>query len=646
MPSTSSSAARPPRLFAALLLAALTVLTFAPGLDAPIVGVEARLALRDSPDHASLGSMERADDRDLVVRHAPHLAHRPTLAASYAVDRLLCGPQPRCHHAGNLGLHVLAGVWLLLLLHHWLALPRWPARQRRSALVLASASAAIWLVHPLQTTIVTYLPGRAEGLAGMLVLASLAAIVCWPRRWSAAGTLVAVAAAWLAAGSDVIAILLPVLALPLAAQSDGISLRQAARRRPVLHAGLGGAALVALYLAGLRAGYADLSLLAAWAARPAEWWQQIGAFVWPMDVYLTAAPPPAAPWWLTVAAVMGIGAGLALTRRLPRDNPIASAVVVVALALLAPALLPDPADAWERQAYLARSGMALSAVLLAATWVRRRFVRGGQAPLILATTAVVLACLTQMQPRLAAFRDDLSFVAPSDRDHAFATYIAYLRDQPDAAQREWDTHHAAGETPPAELVAVLRDTYLKLARQHVDSGDEEAAVPFLERALELAPEQVDVRYDLGRILARGTDPRAGEAHLQATVALAPEHVDAHLCLAESLQRRGDVLAAREHFATVRELSLHTLDERPDSAEAWCRLGRARRGLDQAERAVEAFDEALRHDPRLGHCIRARIETLLAIGRVDAARHDLAAAQRLLPRDTALQDLSVGEDVAP
>lgn len=646
MPTTPASAARPPRLFAALLLAALTVLTFAPGLDGPIVGVEARLALRDSPDHAGLASLQAAEAGDLVARHAPHLAHRPTLAASYAIDRLVCGPEPRCHHAGNLLLHVLAGWCLLLLLHHWLALPCWPARQRRDALVLAGAGAALWLVHPLQTTVVTYLPGRAEGLGGMLILASLAASVCWPRRWADAGTLVAVAAAWLAAGSDVSAVLLPFLALPLAAQSTGISLGEAARRRPLLHLGLAGAALAALYLAGLRAGYADASLLATWAARPAEWWQQIGAFVWPMDMHLSAGPPPVAPWWLTLAAVAGLGAGAALARRLPRDTPLAATAGSVALALLAPALFPDPVDAWERQAYLARAGMALGVVLLAATIARRRFPQGGQAAVILMTAALVLAGMTQTSPRLADYRDDVSFVSPADRDDAFAAYLAYLRDQPEAAQREWDAYRAAGEAPPAELVAVLRDTYLELARQHVDSGDEEAAVPLLERALELAPEQVDVRYDLGRILANGTDPRAGEAHLQATVALAPEHVDAHLCLAESLERRGDVLAAREHFATVRELSLHTLDERPDSAEAWCRLGRARRGLDQAERAVEAFDEALRRDPRLAHCIRARIETLLALGRVDEAQRDLAAARRLLPRDAELQDLEEGGGMAP
>lgn len=637
MPTTPAATARPPVLFVALVLVAATALTFAPGLDNPYIGVEARAAIRDNPQLASIGASFTNPSPLLVSTHAPNLVLRPSSSASYALNFALCGATPRCLQAGNLLLHLGAGLLLFVLLQRWLALPHWPQDQRRRALPLATLIAAVWLLHPLQTEVVAYLPGRAEGLAGTLVLAALVALVYADERQSRLASALGLVAALGAAGSDVSGTLVLPVALAFATQRHAITATAALRRRPLLNVGLGLAALLGLGLAVLRGEASGIAPWIHWAAQPAAWLRHVHLFFWPATLQLDAGLAAPTLWWQSATAVVAFGVAGLLWGRAFRDSPLRSAVAITALGLAPYAFLPAPLAFAERHAYLARIGLAAVVVLLAdqlrcsiasAPW-RRTLT-------YVATSAIAVALVLRTQARIADYHDEIGPIAPAARAAARAKHLAYLRDNPAAAMRERDEIIAAGTEPDAGLIAVLRDTYLQLARQHVDAGDEDAALPHLRRALELAPERVDVHYDLGRILAHGADPAQAEAHLQAAVALDPEHADAHLCLGELLARRGDVLTAREHFAVVRELAARTLDRHPASIEAWCQLGRARRGLDQPERALEAFAEALALDPRHPETLRARVATLRDLGRIEDSQHALDQARRILPHDAELE----------
>lgn len=75
--------------------------------------------------------------------------------------------------------------------------------------------------------------------------------------------------------------------------------------------------------------------------------------------------------------------------------------------------------------------------------------------------------------------------------------------QPEAQIRQMlDAHVPATQASPAER-----------AREHLESGDFEAALPLLEEAHAAAPEDVDVRIDLARARLRGGDAEAAEALL-------------------------------------------------------------------------------------------------------------------------------------
>ena len=78
---------------------------------------------------------------------------------------VLATPQPGWH-ATSVLIHALAAVALWALLRAWLGSPSW-----------ALAGALIWALHPMHTSAVTYVSGRADPLAAMFVFAALA-LVC------------------------------------------------------------------------------------------------------------------------------------------------------------------------------------------------------------------------------------------------------------------------------------------------------------------------------------------------------------------------------------------------------------------------------------------------------------------------------------
>ncbi len=91
--------------------------------------------------------------------------YRPLTILSFAVERRLVGdPRPGVSHAVNLLLHAAVGVLLFM----------WARRMGTGALAAAIAS-GVFLVHPVHTSVVANLVGRAESLCALF---SLAALLC------------------------------------------------------------------------------------------------------------------------------------------------------------------------------------------------------------------------------------------------------------------------------------------------------------------------------------------------------------------------------------------------------------------------------------------------------------------------------------
>ncbi|NQU10155.1 tetratricopeptide repeat protein, partial [bacterium] len=81
---------------------------------------------------------------------------RPVVNVTLAVNYALGGLQVRGYRLVNTGLHALAACLLFGLVRRTLSGPRLGPRWGHDARSLALALAAIWAVHPLQTSTVTY----------------------------------------------------------------------------------------------------------------------------------------------------------------------------------------------------------------------------------------------------------------------------------------------------------------------------------------------------------------------------------------------------------------------------------------------------------------------------------------------------------
>lgn len=106
--------------------------------------------------------------------------YRPLVVASYGLTYAMAGLQPSLFVAGNLLIHILAAALVWRLLQRFL-----PAGERsQSGTVAAAVGALVFLLHPINVEVVTYVSSRSESLAALGVLAAL---LSWQRtQWVAA----------------------------------------------------------------------------------------------------------------------------------------------------------------------------------------------------------------------------------------------------------------------------------------------------------------------------------------------------------------------------------------------------------------------------------------------------------------------------
>ncbi len=91
--------------------------------------------------------------------------YRPLQRITFMADYALWEMTPRGYHLTSIYVHLAAAVLLFLLAAKWLP----PPRNRLYALAIA----LVWAIHPLHTSAVTYVAGRADPLAAMFGFGSL-----------------------------------------------------------------------------------------------------------------------------------------------------------------------------------------------------------------------------------------------------------------------------------------------------------------------------------------------------------------------------------------------------------------------------------------------------------------------------------------
>jgi len=598
-----------------------------------LLSAAALLALTLAVHGRSLGHELTFDDRFIVARAAqaggsealrlwsrPHWSgapeaglYRPLAALSHVVDAWFWGDRAFGVHLGNVLLHGLAALLAAGLARRW-AGPR-----------AGLAAGALFAVHPLTVEPVASGVGRADLLAGTLVLAALLA-----RKPVALGLLFGLA---LLAKESAIA-------FPLLLGIRRLVERR--RRSPHLRAWAWAVSVPAALVLALRflvlgrhalpgatdVPFGDNPMV---AAPPAL--RLLTAF----KVLLLQVGATILPWRLTADAsfddtrvvagfdtpeawgvLLGIAA-LASLLALGRGCRGYRAGLWFALATWLPVsslFFPIGSIRADRLFYVPLIGIAVAgaAVLVHAP---RRFTTAGLAALLgaLGIRAFV---------RAGDWRDDETLfratVAASPRcARARANLAVTLAARGDIGAALTLLDEACAIHPENSGTLVRRGAVLRrLGRRPAAEGD-------LRQALALDADRSEARVELALILLEAGSASEAETQLREALRREPGNAAARLNLGNLLRERGDLTAAEaeyrrllrdhpeassgaSHLATVlsatgrMDEAARTLEEalgrsRGDAA-GWNNLGVLRRALGDAPGAERAFRRALREDPGL------------------------------------------------
>ncbi|HEV7515329.1 MAG TPA: tetratricopeptide repeat protein [Thermoanaerobaculia bacterium] len=181
-----------------------------------------------------------------------------------------------------------------------------------------------------------------------------------------------------------------------------------------------------------------------------------------------------------------------------------------------------------------------------------------------------------------------------------------LRDEIEGLRTGERVHLARGKAAvqagrPAEAVAEFRRALaarpesvaarINLASVLASQGDRTGALALLREAVRADPANPTARYDLGLLLAAGGEAAAAREQLAAAVAAQPEDAEAHRALAQVLRDGGDLPGALAEYD--RAVALAPADDvaRLGEGETLVRLGRLQAARDRLEEGRRALPES-------------------------------------------------------
>jgi tetratricopeptide (TPR) repeat protein len=504
---------------------------------------------------------------------------RPLINLSYAINYALGGTTPWGYHAFNLAVHILAGLTLYGFVRRTLLQPALSPRFGDVAMPLAFAVAVLWVLHPLQTSAVTYVAQRAESLMGLFYLLTL---YCFIRsadetgeRQEARGerpeketrepqvirplasdlwSLASVFTCALGMATKEVMVTAPLVVLLYDRTFVAGTFQEAWRRHRRLYLGMAACwILLGLLLTGV-------SQRGVGFGHGVSWWvyaltecqvivQYLGLAVWPhplvfdygMNVVQGAVE--AAPYAMIVA---GLAAATVwgLWRR-----PVLGFIGAWVFIILAPTSSVVPVVGQpmaENRMYLPLAALIVLAAAGLYTLVGRRSLP------VFVLLAVVFGLLTAR--RNADYQSQLSIWGDT------------------VAKR------------PANARA-----HDSLGNALLDAGRVKDAIQEYTVALGLAPDDPREHYNLGRGLAVVGQPAAAMVQYQEALKLDPDYVDAHNNFGVVLAAAGRLEEAVEQYETVLKLQ-------PDNAEAYYNLGRADYQMNRLPQAIEQYGKALQLNP--------------------------------------------------
>ncbi|MBL8829213.1 MAG: tetratricopeptide repeat protein [Planctomycetaceae bacterium] len=494
--------------------------------------------------------------------------NRPVLMATFAANYQLSGLETLGYHATNFLIHLAAGVLLWRLLVHLLSHER-VGGDDPAVRAVAWLSAALWLVHPLQTESVTYIVQRAESLMGLLFIATVYLTVrgaSAERPWG--WYLAAIATTWIGLGCKEVTVTVPAVMALIDRMVLSASWREVARRRGLVYLAMLAVVVSHAYaLAPIVRGeassagfgqqghsplehlYSEPQALLLYARQTIWPWPQ--CFDWnlaPVTSFAAAALPGAIVVSVLLAALI---AG--------HFQRIAALPVLIAFIVLAPtsSFVPVLDIAVEHRMYLALAALLPGLVCLVTIGLRKLVAPPQQSSLMMGVACAVLVIAT---------------TSTVLRNRVYRSEIALWQSVVDVRPQN---HRALNNLATALLADEQFDRAESLSRQ----------------ALELAPsrDQASLRYNLARALAANEKLTEAVATIDEVIQAEPQVAQPYLLRADWQRRLNNVPAAIDSLTTAAQL-------KPSWPIVQLRLGECYLAQKKHPQAIERLTRAAELQP--------------------------------------------------
>lgn len=552
------------------VLVLLTLLAYANTFEAPFVFDDVPAVVENTSirDLSALSTVLSPQQQGGLT-----VSGRPLVNLSLAVNHALTGQQVWSYHVFNLVVHLAAGLVLYDLVGRTIKRLPW----RRHGESVAFLSAALWLLHPLQTESVTYVVQRAESMAALCYLITLDGFVWMIERRSPRWGAMSIAACFAGMASKEVMVSAPLMVL-LYDRTFVSGTFAGALRRWRYYLTLAGSWLLLGWLVagtsnrggtagfGTDIGVGDYLVTQCYAVA-----RYLGLVFWPHPLIFdygiwTAAGVGAV--WIQLLALSGL---FVATVWALRTRPVWGFAGAWFFALLAPSSSFVPIASQtiaEHRSYLAIASVATVAVTMLIIRLRKAGWWVG----------CVLVCVAAA----------MTFLRNRDYRTEQTLWASAARARPENPRAHNNLGHA-----------LFKEGRL-----------DEALVCYRE-AIRLEPKYPEPHYNLGLALVRLGQPDAGIESYREALRLRPDYPEAHNNLGTALLAQGRHEEAAEHYVKAIEL-------KPDFAEPYSNLGNVLNAQGRLEEALLRYEQAVSRKPDYAEAHYNWGNSLAALGRMREA----------------------------
>ena len=496
------------------------------------------------------------------------LAGRPILSLSFALNYAVGGYSVWGYHLVNLIIHILGALTLYGIVRRTLAGERLKKKFGRVSASLAWITAAIWLVHPIQTESVTYIVQRAESLMGLFyLLAVYTAVRAMQPKHSRIWLILSVVFCSLGMVTKEVTVTAPVIILLYDRTFVAGSFSSALKKRWLLYSSLAATWVVLIVM--MTSGPQSQTIGFAVPISSFDYaMNQCIAIVhylklsfWPSRLCLYYFWPVIKLWGRILPSLLIILIMAAVTLWGFVRNRTWSYPAVWFFAILAPtsSFVPIADIIFEHRVYLSLAGLA--AIVVTGGYLLSGFIakhiRSGRIINFsgVGIVMIVVAALT---------------ITTVYRNRDYRSTLSIWESVVKAAPANHKGHY-------------------NLGKQLKEQGKVDRAISCYLKALQIKHDYINAHHSLGNILKSQGKLSEAAYHYRQILRKDPNHIEANFNLGITFQLQDQVEQAVTYYR-------RTLELKPNYIKAHNNLGAALLSQGGFDEAIKLFNSALRIDP--------------------------------------------------